>query len=216
VSAIAERLEELYTAVSAAKHRVAELDAARRDGARRVERARMELLEHYRAQGRGEAPADDKGDLAMGQEPITEEQRLVAALHEAEGGLTMRPVQYPMGNGDADIALVAVDERAEAMHEGAVEMLAERESELQQHVASNLTALAVERAPRAGEIRDRVAVVLIEGRAVADAYERTKNGWVELLKLAGRKDLIAEIPANPLRGINGLEAAVLPMPVSFT
>ncbi len=166
----------------------------------------MELLDHYRAEGRGDPPS----------EMILAEESLIAALREAEAGLTARAELFPMGNGDSDIALVGVDEPAEARYSGAVEVLAEREHDLRQFVADNLTALAVERAPEAGAIRDRVAAAMVEARAAADSYERAKNGFVELLKLADRPQLIAEIPANPLRAVFDFEEAVVPLPESFT
>ncbi len=206
-------LEELRAAVDHAKDRVAALDAARQAGARRVERARAELLDYYRAEGRGEDIADPPTDVDLG-EPSTEE-RLLAALREAEGGLALRAVQRPQGDGQADVALEAVDEAAEARYAGAVELLEQREAELRQYATRHLTELFLERAPLMAGARDRVATATEEARAAAHAWERLRASSVELLTLAGREELIEEIPANPLACMAQADFPAAPMPQSF-
>jgi hypothetical protein len=211
----ASRVAELKTAVEDAKQRVAEFDAARQAGARRVERARAELMEFYRRQGRGDE--SEVTDLAMGR-PLDDDREtdLINALREAEGGLRLRAGHYPQEGNLPDVALEAVDDAAEARYEGARELLAEREVELRQYVALHLTELVVERTPIAGAIRNQCAAMLDEARGIGDAWERFRSQTVELLNLADREDLIAEIADNPMRGLRDLQEVPLPMPTSFT
>jgi hypothetical protein len=219
------RVEVLRASVRASKERADELDQARQEGARRVDRARAELLEFYRRQGREGEPELDPMDLPLGQDGIVvegmpgepSEAELVAAVRDAEGGLTPKPVVVELGGGRQDVTLQAVDEAAEARYEGAVEALADRERELREFVGSNHVEITVERATVAASIRNQVTSLIAEARGVAAAWERFRSAEVELLNLAGREALVPEIPDNPLRWVQEAPTVVpLPMPESFT
>jgi hypothetical protein len=200
------QVEALRAAERQAREKVAEMDAARRDGARRVAQAHAELTEFWRRQGRGEVSEDDPTEAA-----------LQAAVIEAGGGVppTLKPVHYPAGE-TSEVVLESVNEKAEQNYAGAVEMLEQREAELRQFVAANHSDIEVERAPIAASIRDQMASVILEARGIADAWEQFRAATAELASLGGRAELIEEFPDNPLRWLAEVEDPVpLPMPESF-
>jgi hypothetical protein len=205
MSTIIERVTEMKQAVVDAKARVEELDEARKHGARRVEQARALLMEHYQREGRGEPDVTPE-----------QEAELVAALREAEGGLTIRTVEVAK-RGEPEMVLVPVDEPAEARYAGAKEALELREADLREFVSVNLAGIEGELTPLAVSVRAQVGGILDEARHVAAAWERFRAQQVEYLTLAGRSDLADEVPDNPLRFVQDAPRnAPLPIPKSLT
>ncbi len=211
MSALAE-LERLHGAVGAQRERVAELDRARADGARRVERVRARLLEFYRERERLGAQVVEGIVLEL---PEGTEGELIAELREVEGGLALRADLLPYGDGMSDVRLAPVDERAEAAWEGAREALAEREEELRAFVQGNLPALAAERALLARAVRDRAAAALEEARRAAAAHEMERSWWARTLSLAGLESLLQGMPENELAWSAQAGVPGLPMPKRF-
>ena len=207
--ALAE-LERLRGAVGAQRQRVASLEDEARESARRVEMARAALAEHYRDRERrgGDVPVE-QGER---------ERALVEELHDAEGGLSVRPVIYPSGGDTADVGLTMVDTKAEAMVAGATELLAEREAELREFVIRRLPDLALERASRAREVAERCERALRAAADAAGAYEAERTWWASTLSLTtGEGDSpVIDVPGNPLAGLQVGARVVPPMPERFT
>jgi hypothetical protein len=206
VSALAE-LERLRGAVGAQRQRVAQLEDAARESARRVQVAREQLADFYRERERGGANGGDDGERA-----------LIDALREAEGGLGVRPTVHPHGEGLLDVELHAVDPKAEAMLEGARELLADREAELRAFVIRHLSELAVERASRAGEVAERCERALRVAAEAAGEYESERSWWAGTLALTvGEGDAPnIDVPGNPFEGLRLGVTIALPMPERFT
>jgi hypothetical protein len=230
VSVLAE-LERLKGAVGAQKARVAELDRARSAGGRRVEEARERLLSFYRDRERvgGQTEAERQAEVQVTGEAILVEQdglvvevggesemALIEDLRGAQSDLQMRASVIPYGGGVQDVELQAVDPRAEAMYEGAVAALAERQQELRQFVRDRIADIAAERAPLAQAVQARVAAALEEGRGAAGAYESQRTWWAQTLSAGGLEGELMSIPDNPLRWASQPAEAGLPMPASFT
>jgi hypothetical protein len=211
LSALAE-LERVQGAVAAQRERVAELDRARSDGARRVERARARLLDFYRERERLGAQVGEGIALEL---PEGTEAELVEELRQAEGGLQLRAAVIPFGDGLSDVRLASVDQRAEAMHAGAVEALGLREGELREFIRDNLPALAAERVPLARAVQGRAAAALEEARGAAAAHERERSWWARTLSAAGMESLLQEMPENELAWSSQAGTPGMPLPGSF-
>jgi hypothetical protein len=206
--------------VGAQRERVAELDHARQEGARRVGEARAALLESQRAREANRSITDlamAHGEAIVVETGVPREDELIEAVREAENGLSLRAVTLPHGGGVSDVELRVVDEMAEARYEGAVEALQAAEDRLHQFAASHFAELEVERAPRAGSAQRRVANALAEFRAATAEFEAERNWQTRLCNAAGRQDLIEDLPANPGAWLAEAPREVPPpMPESLT
>jgi hypothetical protein len=218
VSALA-RFEQLEGEVGAQRERVAELDRARHDRARKVESARAALLEFHRAReanGGVEGPDLDLSQTTAELEGDTREHELVEALREAESGLSLRTVTFPHGGG-TDVELQVVDELAEARFAGAQEALQAAEDRLHTFASEHFEDAQVERASKAAAARD----VLIDADRVyrlATQGIQVELAWqTRFCTAAGREDLVAELPENPGAWIAQVPRKVpAPMPKRLT
>lgn len=204
-----ERAEREYVErqerVAAAERRRDELDKARTAKAQTIARAKGELLEFYRQVGAG---ARKDGAL---------EHKLIEAVREAEGGVSLQAAMYPYGGGQYNVELRPVDDKAEALFEGSREALEAAEADLRSFARTNLTRLILARVTRAQEIRAETTAALQAGRKAAAAWEAERARVVTLLVQAGNEALIGEMPDNPLRGVvDAQREGALPLPVSFT
>jgi hypothetical protein len=218
VSVLVE-LEELRERVAAAKVRVGELDRARKDGGRRVQRARARLTGFLqeRERRRGQATdVDPNGDPLQEPTEPTEEE-LVEELRQAEGGVTVRASLKPYGGGMSAVELEPVDERADALWEGAKVALTEREAELRTFVRENLPGIAAARAPAARAVQGRATAVLEAARRGAGEWERERTFWAQTLVAGGLEPQLQTLPDNPFRwAMDAPREGGLPMPESFT
>jgi hypothetical protein len=135
----------------------------------------------------------------------------------SEGGLSLRPTIYPLGGGQMDVGLDAVDLRAEAMVKGARERLTDLESELRAFASEHLAELAAERAPLARLVAERAERALRIAGEASRAFEGERSWWARVLALTAGEGEVAAVdtPGNPFEWLSQAGPVALPMPARF-
>jgi hypothetical protein len=215
VSALAD-LEQLRGDVGALEARVADLDRARHEGARRVQIARAALLDFHREREAGGLFDTGSGEAIVVEVDGVTEEELVAAVREAESGLSLRAVTRPYGGGMSDVDLEPVDEFAEARLAGAEQALQAAKARLRAFASAHLDGLMVERVPKAAAAMAALIDADRAYRLAAQGYQRELEVQTHLLRDADRQDLIAELPDHPGAWIAQTPTEVpLPLPVPY-
>ena len=179
MSTATEQLEERRAAVGAAERRLQEAEAAALQGRRRLERVKGPLVDYFTELGAGEREADPEL-----------ERELRAAVREAEGSVSTRPV---LADGRT-VDFTPVDDAAEALAEGARRALEDRRNELYAYASENVGALLAERVPSGLEVAARLREAL-EALVAADAsWSREIGAYRGLLALARHDALADELP----------------------
>jgi len=178
-SSATEQLEEHRAAVGAAERRLQEAEAAALQGRRRLERVKGPLVDYFTELGAGEREADPEL-----------ERELRAAVREAEGSVSTRPV---LADGRT-VDFTPVDDAAEALAEGARRALEDRRNELYAYASENVGALLAERVPASLEVAERLREALEALVAADGAWSREIGVYRGLLALARREELAAQLP----------------------
>lgn len=174
-----DRLEELRSAAHRASLRVRQLEAAARSSGRALAAALEPLRAYEEAVGAGERDPDED-----------EERRLLDAVRQAEGAVTMRPVR----SDGRVVSLEPVDERAEARLRGARRALEAAEADVSSFAAGALDRLVEERLEQSRAVGREYVEAAARLRAADDAWGAERAYFATIARLAGRE---GELPTAP-------------------